>query len=43
MMFMASNLAPVPEGKAYELWIIPTAGAPFPPASLNPMSMATRS
>jgi len=29
MMFMASNLAPVPEGKAYELWIIPTQGAPI--------------
>jgi len=28
MMFMASNLAPVPEGKAYELWIIPMHGAP---------------
>ena len=26
MMFMASNLAPVPEGKAYELWIIPAQG-----------------
>jgi Anti-sigma-K factor rskA/Putative zinc-finger len=29
MMFMASNLAPVPEGKAYELWIIPAKGAPI--------------
>jgi anti-sigma-K factor RskA len=29
MMLMASNLAPVPAGKAYELWIIPTEGAPI--------------
>ena len=26
-MFMASNLPPVPEGKAYELWIIPRGRA----------------
>ncbi|MGC2112796.1 MAG: anti-sigma factor [Candidatus Korobacteraceae bacterium] len=36
MMFMASNLAPVPEGKAYELWIIPTAGAPVPAGVFKP-------
>jgi len=29
MMLMASNLAPVPAGKAYELWIIPAQGAPI--------------
>ena len=29
MMLMASNLAPVPAGKAYELWVIPTVGAPI--------------
>jgi anti-sigma-K factor RskA len=29
MMLVASNLAPVPQGKAYELWIIPTQGAPI--------------
>ena len=29
MMLMASNLAPVPAGKAYELWVIPTQGAPI--------------
>ena len=28
MMFMASNLTPAPAGKAYELWIIPSQGAP---------------
>jgi anti-sigma-K factor RskA len=36
MMFMASNLAPVPEGKAYELWIIPTKGAPMPAGVFKP-------
>jgi anti-sigma-K factor RskA len=36
MMFMASNLAPVPEGKAYELWIIPAAGAPVPAGVFKP-------
>jgi len=29
MMLMASNLAPLPPGKAYELWIIPMQGAPM--------------
>ena len=29
MMLMASNLAPLPPGKAYELWIIPMEGAPM--------------
>ena len=29
MMLMASNLAPAPPGKAYELWIIPMEGAPI--------------
>jgi anti-sigma-K factor RskA len=28
MTLMASNLPPVPAGKAYELWIIPATGAP---------------
>jgi anti-sigma-K factor RskA len=36
MMFMASNLAPVPEGKAYELWIIPAKGAPMPAGVFKP-------
>ena len=36
MMFMASNLAPVPEGKAYELWIIPMKGAPMPAGVFKP-------
>jgi len=36
MMFMASNLAAVPAGKAYELWIIPAAGAPIPAGVFKP-------
>src|SRR5271167_4797551 len=36
MMFMASNLPPVPEGKAYELWIIPMKGAPMPAGVFKP-------
>jgi anti-sigma-K factor RskA/putative zinc finger protein len=30
LMLVASNLAPVPPGKAYELWLIPMEGAPVP-------------
>jgi len=30
LMLVASNLAPVPPGKAYELWLIPMEGAPMP-------------
>ena len=36
MMFMASNLAPVPEGKAYELWIIPAKGSPIAAGVFKP-------
>jgi anti-sigma-K factor RskA len=36
MLFMASNLPPVPEGKAYELWIIPMQGAPMPAGIFKP-------
>lgn len=36
MMFMASNLATPPEGKAYELWIIPASGAPVPAGVFKP-------
>ena len=36
MMFMASNLPQVPEGKAYELWIIPMQGAPMPAGVFRP-------
>ncbi len=36
MMFMASNLPPVPPGKAYELWIIPARGAPLAAGVFKP-------
>ncbi len=36
MIFMASNLPPVPQGKAYELWIIPASGAPLPAGVFKP-------
>jgi anti-sigma-K factor RskA len=36
MLFMASNLAPPPEGKAYELWIIPAKGAPVAAGVFKP-------
>jgi len=36
LMFMASNFLPVPAGKAYELWIIPAAGAPMPAGMFKP-------
>ena len=36
MMFMASNLPPVPAGKACELWIIPMQGAPMPAGMFKP-------
>jgi anti-sigma-K factor RskA len=36
MLFMASNLPQVPQGKAYELWIIPMQGAPMPAGVFRP-------
>jgi anti-sigma-K factor RskA len=36
LMLVAGNLAPVPAGKAYELWIIPTQGAPMPAGMFKP-------
>ncbi len=30
LIFMASNLPPAPANKAYELWLVPTQGAPVP-------------
>ena len=36
MIFMASNLPPVAEGKAYELWIIPATGDPLPAGVFKP-------
>jgi len=36
MLFMASNMALPPPGKAYELWIIPMTGAPIPAGVFKP-------
>ncbi len=36
MMLMASNLPALPEGKAYELWIIPASGAPIAAGVFKP-------
>jgi anti-sigma-K factor RskA len=36
LVFMASNMAPLPPQKAYELWLIPTQGAPIPAGVFKP-------
>ncbi len=37
LVFTASNLAPVPDGKTYELWILPrNGGAPVPAGTFTP-------
>jgi anti-sigma-K factor RskA len=38
LVFVASNLQPVPAQKAYELWLIPTQGAPIPAGVFRPDS-----
>jgi len=36
LVFLASNLPPVPPQKAYELWLIPTTGEPIPAGLFKP-------
>ena len=36
LMLQATNLAPIPEGKTYELWVIPASGAPIPAGLFRP-------
>ena len=36
LIFVASKLLPLPAQKAYELWIIPTKGAPIPAGVFKP-------
>jgi anti-sigma-K factor RskA len=36
LIFLASNLQPLPPLKAYELWLIPTSGAPIPAGVFKP-------
>jgi anti-sigma-K factor RskA len=38
LIFLASNLPAVPANKAYELWLIPTSGAPVPAGVFKPDS-----
>ena len=36
LIFLASNMAPLPASKAYELWLIPETGAPIPAGVFRP-------
>ena len=36
LIFIASNLKPLPAQKAYELWLIPMQGAPIPAGMFKP-------
>lgn len=36
LVFLASNLPAIPPRKAYELWLIPTSGAPIPAGLFKP-------
>jgi anti-sigma-K factor RskA len=38
LIFLADNLPPLPAHKAYELWLIPSAGAPIPAGIFKPDS-----
>jgi anti-sigma-K factor RskA len=36
LVFLASDFAPVPQGKTYELWLLPETGAPLPAGIFKP-------
>jgi anti-sigma-K factor RskA len=36
LVFIASNMPPLPAQKAYELWLIPVSGAPIPAGVFKP-------
>jgi anti-sigma-K factor RskA len=36
LLFMASNLAPLPANKTYQLWVMPMTGAPVPAGTFVP-------
>jgi anti-sigma-K factor RskA len=36
LVFLANNFAPVPQGKSYELWLLPATGTPIPAGTFNP-------
>jgi anti-sigma-K factor RskA len=41
LIFLANNLAPLPAGKVYELWLIPPSGSPIPAGLFQPDSRGT--
>lgn len=41
LIFLASNLAPLPSNKVYELWLIPSSGSPIPAGLFQPDSRGT--
>jgi anti-sigma-K factor RskA len=44
LILLATNLKPLPEGKTYELWVIPANGtAPVPAGVFHPDSVGTAS
>jgi hypothetical protein len=43
LMMQATNLAPIPEGKTYELWVIPASGAPIPAGLFRPDALGSAS
>ena len=36
LIYLATNLPPLPQGKAYEMWLIPVSGAPVPAGVFRP-------
>ncbi len=43
LVFLANNMPPLPPQKAYELWLIPTTGAPIPAGLFKPDSHGSAS
>jgi anti-sigma-K factor RskA len=43
LVLQASNMQPLPENKTYELWVIPTSGAPVPAGLFRPDSTGSAS
>ena len=43
LVLQANNMQPLPENKTYELWVIPTSGAPVPAGLFRPDSTGSAS
>jgi anti-sigma-K factor RskA len=43
LIFTANNLAALPQGKIYELWLIPVSGAPIPAGTFAPDTQGSAS